>query len=272
MTIIAATILYNPSAEDCTRLTKIAQSIPTICWANSNVDSESLLSGNLRVINPGESVNHGLAFGINMISAFIKKTYQDNIIITLLDQDTLISSEQIFELANGLANQSSKYSCYVSPAILGSSNQPWISWFSITNGLTLYSYDLDKIAPLPRILMADGVDILICDRLKSIRISQYVLKELIIPHNVGAGIKEHILPDVLQSLKKRRYIRKKYFYHATLRRNLMKFHSYGYLALRANVPTVWIFRKICIMLLFMMTNPPLLTLRSFIRGVYAKPF
>ena len=266
---IIAQQFYTTPLEDCERLNNLSQSIPLICWLNSEVHGTHALSKNIHVINPGESTNFGLAYGINMINDYIIKLNLSDHILTLLDQDTLVSPSNILELAQELAVCSSSYPSYVSPAILSSTNEPWISWFSITNGLTLYASDLHQISPLPTILMADCVDIVMCDKLRK-NIKQHVLKSLVIPHNVGAGIKEHIFPDISRSLKQKRYVRQKYFYHPTLSRNLMKFHAYGFLFPRVRLPGGWRIKN-NYNDTFHAKSFILQVLKSFIYGLIAKP-
>ena len=252
---IALVVLYNPKKQNLENLSRLSLDINIIAWNNSSLDIGDLenkfliLNQNVKKIK-----NIGLSEGINKITSFLIQKELKNRCITLLDQDTLLTTNQIKNLQNFCKKMNSSGKVYIVPEIIGSNGLPWKSWFGITNGMTLKVFDLINAGGFDPKLYADCADIEFSEKLKKLNYKKIVFNKVTIHHNIGDTIKEFVFPDIKNSLKQKKYVKSKYFFHKSKLRRAMKVHSYFYLLFSSNIilrHPIWSIKKVIYVILNM---------------------
>ncbi len=227
---IALVVLYNPTHQNIQHLSKLNKDLNIIAWKNSdcNIGQKEF---KFFILNEDDKLpsNIGLSEGLNKVIYYLHQNNCDDRCITLLDQDTLLNSNQIISLQKSYFKKNISHKAFIVPEIVGSNGYPWRSWFGITNGMTLKIYDLIKVGGFDPKLYADCADVVISEKLKKFNYQKFVSNKIIVTHNIGDAIKELFLPDLKESIKQKRYIKLRYFFHQSKIRRAMKLHSYLYL-------------------------------------------
>ena len=244
-------VLYNPSKKNINHLNKLNKELNVIAWKNSSINFSKI---NFYILNNDSKKvkNIGLSEGMNQIIKFMSKKDLNNRCVTLLDQDTLLSSRQIIKLQKAHFQKESFQNSYIVPEIIGSNGLPWKSWFGITNGMTLTISDLIKVGGFDANLFADCADIIISDKLRKLNYKKIVLHKIQIKHSIGDKIKESIIPNFKESFKQKSYIKLSYFFHQSKIRRAMKVHSYLYVLSNSNfliIHPLWSIKKIAYLIL-----------------------
>ncbi len=252
---IALVVLYNPTFQNIQNLSTLNKNLNIFAWQNSNYDF-SQKNINFFILNKEDKYpsNIGLSEGLNKLINYLYENNLDNRCVTLLDQDTILNSSQISFLQKRYFKENISQKAFIVPEIVGSNGFPWRSWFGITNGMTLRIIDLIKTGGFDPKLYADCADVLMSEKLKKLNYQKIVCKEILVKHNIGDSIKELIFPDLKESIKQKRYIKLRYFFHKSKIRRAIKLHSYIYLISKDFFflkHPLWSFKKIVYLIINM---------------------